>query len=315
MTMRESGADKSRRVRVHSLRQDALTALVACLALGVPGPVRTAHAQALPNAAANQLHAAIVNGDVEALGYWLSARHADPNAVTDQEPSLTPLARCLALAGRVLDEPAGEGKPSASNPAKANASVANTSGPGSPEVPGSAPAAAVPGLRVVQDMVTLLYEHGARLTEADRRHTSGPVLRWYDDAVSRPAPGASPVVAPVRTAPPVAAVDPVQTPATTSTPPAPATPPVAAARAKRSPVTISPDQRKTCNGSGHRVYLLNTTVMPITATVTTSKDAAAGSTPVTTRDTYSVEPLNGWELGCDTSPNGSAVRYELNGWK
>src|SRR5512132_4418303 len=93
-----------------------LAVLVGCLSLVVPGAARTVRAQAqaqgLPHAQANQLHAAIANGDVEALRYWLTVRHADPNAASDQDPGVTPLARCLALAGRVLDEPQGQRSPS-----------------------------------------------------------------------------------------------------------------------------------------------------------------------------------------------------------
>src|SRR5436190_20914916 len=100
MIIRAPHAGTSRRVHPQPRRNVAVTALLACLAVGLPGAAPRTHAQALPHAAANQLHAAIANGDVEALEYWLSARHADPNAATDQEPSVTPLGRCLALAGR-----------------------------------------------------------------------------------------------------------------------------------------------------------------------------------------------------------------------
>src|SRR5262245_35991293 len=59
--------------------------------------------QASPEAEANQLHAAIVNGDVESLRYWLEARHADASSANASEPDVTPVERCLGLAARVLD--------------------------------------------------------------------------------------------------------------------------------------------------------------------------------------------------------------------
>ena len=54
---------------------------------------------------ANQLHAAIVNGDVESLRYWLQVRHADASSANTTEPDITPLERCLGLVARVLDGP------------------------------------------------------------------------------------------------------------------------------------------------------------------------------------------------------------------
>jgi hypothetical protein len=138
------------------------------------GAHSSARAQAAPHADANQLHLAIVNGDVESLRYWLTVRHADVSAANAAEPDVTPLQRCLGLAARVLDAP-----PDADR---------NSTGRSSPPV----------GLRTLQSMVTLLHDHGARIDEVDRRRFSAPVLGWYDDAVSPrsgPAetePGAAP---------------------------------------------------------------------------------------------------------------------------
>jgi hypothetical protein len=134
---------------------------VACLLLVAwRGGAAIGSTQASPGAEANQLHVAIVNGDVESLRYWLETRHADASSANASEPNVTPLERCLGLAGRVLDDPpAGER--------------------GSREVAGHAVS-----LRVLQEMAMLLHEHGASLTDADRQHFSAAVLRWYDDAVS-----------------------------------------------------------------------------------------------------------------------------------
>jgi hypothetical protein len=117
----------------------------------------TVSAQGDPRAAANQLHAAIANGDVEALRYWLDVRQADASAGNAAEPGVTPLERCVGLAARTLD---------ASRPPDGQAPIA---------------------LRTLQDMVALLHARGARLTEAERSPFSTPVLRWYDDAVGTPA--------------------------------------------------------------------------------------------------------------------------------
>ena len=68
-------------------------------------------AQPAPHADANQLHAAIVNGDVESLRYWLTVRHANVSAANAAEPDVTPLQRCLGLAARVLDRTAGRRSP------------------------------------------------------------------------------------------------------------------------------------------------------------------------------------------------------------
>ena len=136
-----------------------LLAMLSCLAIVCWGTA-TVRAQGDPRAAANQLHAAIVNGDVESLRYWLDVRHADAAAANAAEPDVTPLERCVGLAARVL------GAPSATER----------------EVPGPAV-----GLRALQDMATLLHGHGARLTGAERSQFAEPVLRWYDDAVSASA--------------------------------------------------------------------------------------------------------------------------------
>ena len=98
--------------------------------------------QAPPGAEANQLHAAIVNGDVESLRYWLETRHADASGANAGEPGVTPLARCLGLAAKVLDAPPASGRDSSAN------------------------APHVVSLRILQEMVMLLHGHGASLTDA-----------------------------------------------------------------------------------------------------------------------------------------------------
>src|SRR5262245_15191959 len=50
------------------------------------GAAGIASTQPSPGAEANQLHAAIVNGDVESLRYWLEARHTDPSSANASEP-------------------------------------------------------------------------------------------------------------------------------------------------------------------------------------------------------------------------------------
>ena len=199
--------------------------------------------------------------------------------------------------------------------------------------------APVIGLRVLQEMVALLDEHGARLADAEKRRFSAPVLRWYADAVSRPDPktNAGPNTigeAPVTTTPvnspaappprPAAKPEPASpetrsganapaTPAPTSpTPPEPEPP---ARPPKPALVVIAPDLRKACNGTGRRVFLLNKTDMSITATVTIARDAPGESKPPSGSSSYVVAPGGSWELGCTASPDGGAVRYELNYWK
>jgi hypothetical protein len=292
-------------------------ALVVCLYAVTPGAATIVARQADSRAEANQLHAAIDNGDVDALRYWLSNRHADPNAPNAHDPDVTPLARCLALAARVLDG-------SATTQTPAGTGDASSAGP-------------LIGLRTLQEMVALLDAHGARLTDADKRRFSAPVLRWYADAVSRPGTtttvepatvGPAPVTqaapdssaSPASPAPPAAA-----SPKPPSEPDAPATPPAASAtppepaKSTRPPkpalVVISPDPRKACNGTGHRLFLLNKTEMAITATVTTYTNAPSQSNPSSSTSTYIVGPSGSWELGCTATPDGGSVRYELNGWK
>jgi len=132
--------------------------------------------QASPGAEANQLHSAIINGDVDSLRYWLEVRHADASTANASEPGVTPLERCLGLAARVLDPPPAGDRDSRDI---------------------AAPAVS---LRVLQAMVVLLHAHGASPTDSDRQHFSGAVLRWYDDAVSPSVepPPAGPTVDPTR---------------------------------------------------------------------------------------------------------------------
>ena len=137
--------------------REMLAACVTCVLMVVwAGASSTVRAQADAGAQANQLHAAIANGDVESLKYWLSTRHANPAAANAAEPGVTPIERCLGLAARVLD-----------------------AGSAAERRPGNSADAPVVSLRVLQEMVTLLGEHGARLTDADRQRFSGPVVRWY----------------------------------------------------------------------------------------------------------------------------------------
>jgi hypothetical protein len=64
--------------------------LVMCPLIACFGGARsTLRAQAPSHAEANQLHAAIVNGDVESLRYWLTVRHADASAANAAEPGIT----------------------------------------------------------------------------------------------------------------------------------------------------------------------------------------------------------------------------------
>ena len=137
-----------------------LAMLLSCLSIVCWGAAASAQSQSAPRAAANQLHAAIVNGDVESLRYWLDVRHADAAGANAAEPDVTPLERCVGLAARTLVAPSA----------------------GNREAPGP-----VVGLRALQDMAALLHQHGARLTDAERSQFAEPVLRWYDDAVSTSA--------------------------------------------------------------------------------------------------------------------------------
>jgi hypothetical protein len=63
------------------------------------------------------------------------------------------------------------------------------------------------------------------------------------------------------------------------------------------------------------VFLVNNTLLTISATVTTYTEAPGQSEPRSSTGTYSVEPGGSWELGCDASAGGGHVRYVLNGWK
>jgi hypothetical protein len=248
--------------------------LVGCLLfVAWRGAAAIGSTQASPGAEANQLHAAIVNGDVESVRYWLEARHADPSSANASEPDVTPLERCLGLAARVLDvPPAGER--------------------GSREI-----AAHAVSLRVLQDMVMLLHEHGAWLTDADRQHFSGAVLRWYDDAVS-------PSVAPPQAKP---AANPTEAPASSSK---------QDLRIGLARVAITIDSRASCNGSGHAVYLVNETQLSVTAVVTRHEDGSAQTASRGGKsDSYTVDPGNSWRLGCDTATDGHRVRYELTRWR
>ena len=229
-------------------------------------------AQSGARAEANQLHTAIVNGDVESLRYWLTDRHADASAGNAAEPDVTPLARCVSLAAHTLDgPPAGEHERDTSS--------------------------SVVSLRTLQAMVTLLYQRGARLTDADRRRFSGPALRWYDDTVStqgapEPAPHADP-------APPVAAGRSSQ-------------PVIALGLAT---VFVKTDSRKACNSVGHDVYLVNETQLSVRANVTISEEAAGAANGSQKSDTYTVDPDSSWRLGCDATTDGRSVRYELKAWR
>ena len=255
---------------------------VTCLLIAWWGGAHSnVRAQAVPHADANQLHVAIVNGDVESLRYWLTVRHADVSAANAAEPNITPLQRCLGLAARVLDAPPSVDRNSNDN---SNTSV---------------------GLRTLQSMVTLLYEHGARVSEVDRRRFSGPVLRWYDDAVSprsgpadSPRPAASPVSSPP--APPVQSAA------------APTNQPALGFLLK--PVFTTTRPRESCNGGGHAVYLVNQSQLSITANVTMFVGALE-KTGDKKSDTYSVDPDSSWRLGCDTSKDGRSVRYVLDAWR
>lgn len=249
----------------------SLAMLLTCLSIVSWGAAATLRAQSDPRAAANQLHAAIVNRDVESLRYWLNVRHADASAANAAEPDITPLERCVGLAARTLDAPrAQEGEPRDTSPL-------------------------VVSLRTLQAMATLLYEHGARLTEADRLQFSEPVLRWYDDAVS-------PSVAPAQAHP-----DPARATAARSSKSG------IALRLATVVVTIEP--RESCNGGGHAVYLENQTQLSITANVTMYEDAAGTTNGRQKSESYAVDADSSWRLGCNASTDGRSVRYVLNSWR
>ncbi len=250
--------------------------LIACWG----GASSNARAQAAPHADANQLHVAIVNGDVESLHYWLTVRHADVSVANAAEPDITPLQRCLGLVARVLDPPPDSDRHS------------NESS--SPSV----------GLRTLQSMVTLLHEHGARVSEVDRRRFSGPVLRWYDDAVSprsgaaETEPGAAtdsprPASSPVSPPPAAPAVEP---------PAAQANPPVISLILK--PVFTATSPRESCNGGGHAVYLVNQSQLSVVANVTMFVEATENAKGHQESESYTVNPESSWRLGCDRSKDG-----------
>ena len=251
----------------------SLAMVLTCLLIFCWAAASSVRAQSGPLAEANQLHAAIVNGDVESLRYWLTDRHADASAANAAEPDITPLERCVGLAARTLDAPpAGEREPR------------ETSSP-------------VVSLRTLQAMVALLYQHGARLTDADRGRFSGPVLRWYDDTVSTPAAPAPPAHA------------------------APALP-AAADRSSKPAVTfglttvvVTTNPRESCNGVGHVVYLVNYTQRSVRANVTMYEDAAGTTNGSRKSDSYTLDPDSSWRLGCDASTDGRSVRYVLNAWR
>jgi hypothetical protein len=219
----------------------------------------------------------------------LTVRHADVSAANAAEPDVTPLQRCLGLAARVLDAP-----PDADR---------NSTEKSSPSV----------GLRTLQSMVTLLHDHGARVAEVDRRRFSGPVLRWYDDAVSprsgpagttpSTAPADSPRPASAPVAPPPAA-PPVQPPA------ASANQPVISLVLK--PVFTATSPRESCNGGGHAVYLVNQSQLSVVANVTMIVDAKENAKGIQESESYTVNPDSSWRLGCDRSKDGRSVRYVLN---
>jgi len=252
----------------------SLATFLACLSILCWAASSRAGAQNGARAEANQLHAAIVNGDVESLRYWLTDRHADASAANAAEPDVTPLERCVGLAARTLGDapPAGERAPR------------DTSSP-------------VVSLRTLQAMVTLLYQHGARLTDAERRRFDGPALRWYDDTVSTPAAPAPP-------------------------PHADSAPPAAADRSNKPAVTLGlanvvlkTEPRESCNGVGHAVYLVNYTQLSVRANVTIYEDAAGTTSGRLRSDSYTLDPDSSWRLGCDASTDGRSVRYELKAWR
>jgi hypothetical protein len=221
-------------------------------------------AQGGSRADANQLHAAIVNGDVESLRYWLNDRHANASAANAAEPAITPLGRCVGLAARTLG-------------------ATHDSSP-------------VIRLSTLQAMVTLLYQRGARLSDAERRQFSGPTLRWYDDTVSTPAAPASASKAPAAAAP----TDGSSKPAFT---------------VGLADVVVTTNPRESCNRTGHAVFLVNHTQLSVTASVTISEDAVGATSPIPKSDSYTVDPDSSWRLGCDTSTDGRSVRYVMQGWR
>jgi hypothetical protein len=273
----------SRAIRPRTVASRRLAFVATCLLIVWWGSARSiVRGQRAPHADANQLHAAIANGDIESLRYWLTVRHADASAANAAEPDITPLDRCLGLASLVLDA-----RPDAERDPR-----------GTPSPPVS--------LRTLQSMVALLYEHGARLTEIDRRRFSGPVLGWYGDAVSPQSSraGTTPGTAPPASPPQV----PPEQPSA-----APASQPVLGLLTK--PVFITTNRRESCNGVGHATYLVNESQLSVTASVTIFLDASEKASASQKSDRYTVDPGNSWQLGCDTSSDGRAIRYVLNEWR
>jgi hypothetical protein len=229
------------------------------------GAISIAANQPSAGAEANQLHAAITNGDVESLRYWLEVRHADASTANTAEPGVTPLERCLGLAAQ-LEAPAG--------------------GRGSRDA-----AAHAASVKVLQEMVLLLHEHGARLTDADRQHFSAAVLKWYDAAIAPPA----------------------SQPGATTTAPDPSD--KSSLRIGLSTVAIRTDRRISCNGSGHMVYIVNETDLSVMATVTIHEDGAETAGGAQKSDRYFVDAGTSWRLGCDTATDGRHLRYDLIRWR
>jgi hypothetical protein len=261
-----------------------LWGMLATCALVVFGAVEIASAQsqAAGRAEANQLHAAIVNGDLESLRYWLDVRHADPAAPNDSEPDVTPIARCVRMAARVLDTPSADDRVT-------------------PAV----------GLRVLADMVLLLHQHHAQLSESERQRVSGPALRWYDDAIS---PAGAPAKAPA----PPAAPEPAPPASTTATssddPKKPSGGGGVLQILTKSTAVVVTLGRQRCNGTGHLVYLTNHNALPISATVEVVEDATSAN-PARRTENVTVGPENTWELGCDASKTGRPTSYVLKGWR
>ena len=249
----------------------SLSVMFLCLSVAAWAATSGVKAQSGSRAEANQLHAAIVNGDVESLRYWLTDRHADASAANAAEPDITPLARCVGLAARTLDAPPAGGR-----------EPRDTSSP-------------AVSLRTLQSMVILLYQHGARLTDVERRRLSGPALRWYDDTVSTPDAPTSPSHSDSAAPPPSGSSS---SPAITF---------------GLASVVVKTAARESCNGDGHVVYLVNQTQLSVRANVTVSEDAAG--TPKTSQNSYTLDPDSSWRLGCDTSTDGRSVRYVLNAWR
>jgi hypothetical protein len=290
------------RLRVTSATAQAIAFVTVLSGAGLlPSMQRPAAAQEPARAEANQLHAAIANGDVDALKYWLDVRHADPQAASASEPVVTPLIRCLTLASRVLDGPAtGQGSAAA----------------GGPE--------AVVGLRTLQDIIALLDAHGATISHDERRRFSAPVIRWYDDAVARPgtpataAGDAAETTASSTPLPlqPAALAGPASPPPSGPAPSSTSTQqPVIGVASAATLVVVASDPKRSCNGAGHLVFLTNNALLPVTARVVTHTDVPGESKPRTATESIALEQGASWQLGCDRSATRGRVTYELKEWK